>query len=890
PAGQGPGNYSCKINATSGNDGSDWLWLNITVPLDDSWTRTPAECSKAVQADKTGTVCSVTIENTGNVLLEFNITPTTLTNYTKPSETNFIVSAQQPHSFNINYNTTGATVGDENITTYNISSNGTPSYQTTTVTLNIISLPWWNSSWTYRKQIEVTEPGIGNRVNWPVDVHIDTSGNADNCTKEFRILDDENNLVPYKVYNETYSAGKCQSANIVFLVNESQSEKRTYYIYYGNPSAVNQSFSIWKDNCGVNENASSCASIYYSRKDNAAGLDSWDTTNAFGLGDPDYATYTLPWNFSYFNSTFTSTYVHDNGFIDFTDTTTDDTPSQDEFITRDMIAVIWDDYNPAPSGYGDAYYNEYVNPERSVLTWDTETDANGWRVTIQAVLYKTGDIMMRYGTVEGFEQAGHLAGISNGDSTNYFNNPHGSNYPTRFYQYSRAGNISILSEEKLILPNITSITIYNVTQLADKHSGGSLVKSSLNDTFNLFEDYDYHSEGIYRVEINVTGNASWTLSANTIVYHEGLDPDWVINTTEDIWYSNGTQNFTGGSFSGGKVTWDTSLGGSHPNGTFTFCYIVNLTGYTQSRQVHFYVNETDYTRADGLSWDEDYSTYNVTKKGYLEVNLITPPSIPGKGEAESNAGYKVGQNKTFIIRGNLTCKEGDCWNVNVSLRYNSSGSEPDKNINTSYDTPFYIVDSPAENPKSCGYMLINNNCEFNWTLNSTGELQSLWNLDLLGQSDLVDSKDTENTGIEITLVLILSLTFSEVNFGVCDPVTYGNPALLNDDLGYNISLNENSNDADALYIKGTDLEPQSIPGFGNITYKIGVGNLTWNDNENLYESTNTTRLTSDYELIRSDVPAGTNITMYYWIDIPTGQYAQGYDGMLYIMANTTRGY
>ena len=299
----------------------------------------------------------------------------------------------------------------------------------------------------------------------------------------------------------------------------------------------------------------------------------------------------------------------------------------------------------------------------------------------------------------------------------------------------------------------------------------------------------------------------------------------------------------------------------------------------QENSTHFWFNVTHF------------QGYGGGEEIWLEVYLMLPPSIPEKGEAESNAGYKVGQNKTFVLKANVTCRGGNCGEVNGTLRYNLSSSEW-KPVNTASDTPFYIVNSSSgisENPVSCGILNENEACVLNWTINSTGDLQSLWKLDVMFNSSTAGN-NTNYTKIEITLVLILSLTFSEVNFGVCDPVTYGNPALLNDELGYNISLNENSNDADALYIKGTDLEPQSIPGFGNITYKIGVGNLTWNDNENLYESTNTTRLTSDYELIRSDVPAGTNITMYYWIDIPTGQYAQGYDGMLYIKVNTTMGY
>jgi len=436
------------------------------------------------------------------------------------------------------------------------------------------------------------------------------------------------------------------------------------------------------------------------------------------------------------------------------------------------------------------------------------------------------------------------------------------------------------------LPNVTEIRIYDVTGLGNTHSGGTLIDSGLNTTFNFFK----REPKVYRVEIDVRNDAStqWTIAPEDDVYHEGLNSTWVINATADIWYHEGGINYTGGNWSNGRVTWNTSLGGKLTNAEMgTFYYVFNMTtSKTEQYPVYFLCNDTSTG-----SGSYDNSVYNITRVGYLEVNLTLPPQIPGQGDAESNTGYKVGQNKIFIINGTVYCRDGYCGNVNGTLRYNQSSSLPDTPVNTTAgDKPFYVLS--GINPKNCSENPLDKDdfCSLSWQVNATGNLTSLWKLDVLFNSSLSDANETNYTKIEITLVLILSLSWTETNFGVCDPVTFGNAASKNDEKGYNISLNENSNDVDGLYIMGTDLEPQSVTGFGSINYTIGVGNLTWNDNENQYSSSNTTRFTLNYDLIRSDVPAGTNITMYFWIDIPKGQYAQGYDGMLYIKVNTTREY
>ncbi|MBN2251837.1 MAG: hypothetical protein JW724_07175 [Candidatus Altiarchaeota archaeon] len=309
--------------------------------------------------------------------------------------------------------------------------------------VNLTRYPTWLTGWTYRKEIELTEPGVSDRINWPVDVRVETSSHTDNCTREFRVTDEYGVNLTYMVYNETYATGKCVAANVVFLANISESQNKKYYVYYGNPSASEQTFPIWSDSCTSSQNSSVCASRYYSRHVLPQGLDSYTYNTNLGLGNDDTVERALPWTFVYFNTTHSSVYVDSNGYLAFAAYASDDDPTQAEFLTRKMIAALWD--NIRPDYYGGVYEDAYS--DKVVYTYNT-VNRDSEFVIFQAVLYETGDIMLRYDQIDGYRETVHIAGISMNDSANWFNNTHASIDHTAFYQYSRAGQTTLGAEEE----------------------------------------------------------------------------------------------------------------------------------------------------------------------------------------------------------------------------------------------------------------------------------------------------------------------------------------------------------------------------------------------------------------------------------------------------------
>jgi hypothetical protein len=74
PAGQTPGDYWTYIRASSSNTGYDECLLNITVPLNNSWMRSPATFGTFLgQTNTQGSVGNITITNTGNIMLALRV-------------------------------------------------------------------------------------------------------------------------------------------------------------------------------------------------------------------------------------------------------------------------------------------------------------------------------------------------------------------------------------------------------------------------------------------------------------------------------------------------------------------------------------------------------------------------------------------------------------------------------------------------------------------------------------------------------------------------------------------------------------------------------------------------------------------------------------------------
>ncbi len=271
--------------------------------------------------------------------------------------------------------------------------------------------------------------------------------------------------------------------------------------------------------------------------------------------------------------------------------------------------------------------------------------------------------------------------------------------------------------------------------------------------------------------------------------------------------------------------------------------------------------------------ESNSSSYNFTANqsyGYLDVTLLQPSPTA----STSN----VARNMNFTIIANVTCVSvtnnptAICGKINGTARYNFSSLIPDVQINaTEGDFPFWT----NTGNKTCGLMNSTNICSLNWSVNATSDVGRTYSIDVLFNSEdtNVTTNNTPVGNITITpCVVDFSLWGTAIDFGTLPPSTRQNSAPRNADNFYNITVNPGSCNTD-FFIRGTNMTNSS---FTNI---IGVGNITWNNESNNYASS--FNLTEENILVKAAVPQITNITTWYWINVPP-VYVGIYNGTITI--------
>ena len=140
-----------------------------------------------------------------------------------------------------------------------------------------------------------------------------------------------------------------------------------------------------------------------------------------------------------------------------------------------------------------------------------------------------------------------------------------------------------------------------------------------------------------------------------------------------------------------------------------------------------------YANDTSNNWNvSDIYSY-VTTGPHLEVNLITPsPSI-----CTVSHPCNWIKNSAYSIQARVECSDGSCGNVNGTVRYNASSSNPDTLLNATI--------------QSCGSMNENDICLLNWTVNVTGDIGVFWKVDVNVSSSFSNilSNDTSDAIIKI---------------------------------------------------------------------------------------------------------------------------------------------
>ncbi len=414
---------------------------------------------------------------------------------------------------------------------------------------------------------------------------------------------------------------------------------------------------------------------------------------------------------------------------------------------------------------------------------------------------------------------------------------------------------------------LADLTSYHVVQYNQSGSPYIVVGGTPSGDYNYLNDlgegltYDVpyaQDESLYRIE--VWHNSSQTADGNISFINA------TVNFTTNIsdMYSLQIYDWLNSQWSSANCD-----SGNVPVGTPTMWWCnetLNPTNYNSSdRVIRIRINST--TRINAGLLKEDYVQYYAGYSSYLEVNLTKP---------NTSATLNVIQNRTFNVNSTIVCRGGPCGEVFGTIMYNSSSLNPDTSISAVQgNKPFFIQESPANAKKPCGTMFSGDFCQLNWTVNATGDLNTIWKVGVLFNSSYTDivENSTENSTISIFPCSInFNLSWSSIKFGLLDPSTGPNEAPGNSNNEYNITVNPGSCDLD-FYINGTTLTDTALNS------QIEVGNISWSNTSNNY--TESFKLSSQVGAVSIKAAESTNVTTWYWINVPP-VYSGYYNGMIYI--------
>jgi hypothetical protein len=403
------------------------------------------------------------------------------------------------------------------------------------------------------------------------------------------------------------------------------------------------------------------------------------------------------------------------------------------------------------------------------------------------------------------------------------------------------------------LPEIENIQIYNVSSAENQKTGGNLVDEGLNETLRI----NQKNSTEYRFNFTVLNNGSepWTLTTEDKLEHRVLNRSWSINETDEIFYTVDGTEYTGGTFSSGEVEWSTGDGEVPVGETLNAQYIVNIS----QDSTNTFDQVFNASTSSGTT-DTDRHEFETLIYGFLDVSIDSP---------ENNS--VIQNNREFTLNGTVSCQDGDCGEITAEPRHNTSTGQQ----------RFTGAEFEVREQNSTCKLLEDQNCTVNWSINATAQPNTFHELDYRASSEYteIEPQDTVDQEFEIRDILLVDLDWNSVEFGVLDPGERRNPAW-NNSGGYNVTVEEDSNTVDNLWLKASELVSEK-----DSNYTIAPGNMTWAEENSYSSSTNFTR---NYSLFDTDLTPGTTKNLHYWLNVPYGILNGEYRGTISFKANQTQ--
>ncbi len=428
------------------------------------------------------------------------------------------------------------------------------------------------------------------------------------------------------------------------------------------------------------------------------------------LSDDGYSTQSLPFDFQFYNETFSTIYLGSNGYLSFTDTppsgwTNDPIPSGD-LENFYLIAPFWDDLRPASGGgsgniYVQSFGTYWVAEWLDIYHYETGSVVGSFEV----ILYDSGEIVFNYDYID-YVAGGYTCGLNLGINTSYYNSYQGLSVstddfaiqfiygfpPSPFDLSSNAGTPDRDGTFDLTWEIAEEALNYSVYRYSE-------YITEINESLNLLVDgtedltlslSDYLEETYYFIVVAHNDYGDTLSNCLEVVVEFGPPSDFILSSNAGTPDDNGAFD----------LTWESSDGAQNYSVYRYSEYITEINGSLTSL-----INETENLTLplSGYSNGTYYfivvanNTYGSNLSNCIEVVVQIPkPTPPGNFELSSNAGtpdnngafdlswtsavgavsYSVYEYSSYIteINGSLTLLVAGNTNLTVSLSGYSNGT------------------------------------------------------------------------------------------------------------------------------------------------------------------------------------------------------------------------
>lgn len=143
----------------------------------------------------------------------------------------------------------------------------------------------------------------------------------------------------------------------------------------------------------------------------------------FNYGDDHEIAYSLPWDFPFFDQSYSQIVADGNGNIWFSPADPDNLPHSFDLSSTGPVIAAWNS-DLTSYTYGGVFIEHKTSPERVVVEWQAEAfsaQSSGLVNKVQAVLYQDGRTRINYGAFPDDGAADAGSGLSKGDGVDVLN-------------------------------------------------------------------------------------------------------------------------------------------------------------------------------------------------------------------------------------------------------------------------------------------------------------------------------------------------------------------------------------------------------------------------------------------------------------------------------------